>query len=376
MRVLTLSNCDLVESQGSGYVIMNFARGLESLGHQVTLLGSKDCLFGPRTDKARSLRLALGLWRKAGQLVKRIRPDLVEFYGGEAWLATDRLARKPGRRFKIVAHSNGIEPFVHETLARHGVPNTVHGGRLKWYQGRLSFPMERAFARADAVVTVSQPEAEYAIRCEFQPRERVLGIDNALPDHFLGLTFVADRPKTIGFCGSWLARKGIAVLTTDLTTVLREAPDWNLHIVGVGEQFEAAAHFPPDILPRIQITGYLTDKTQLRHIYQSWAIAVMPSVYESFGLVATEAMASGCALVASRTGFAATLRDGDDAMLLMEPRTPHLYVAVKGLIERPALRQRIAHAGWERVQCLNWKSSVRLLENFYLQLLNQAVNRN
>jgi glycosyltransferase involved in cell wall biosynthesis len=368
VTILTLSNCDLVESQGSGYVIMNFARGLESKGHRLKLLGPQDCILLPKLGKARSLRLALGLWRKAVRLVKELQPDIVEFYGGEAWLATDRLSRMANRRFKIVAHSNGIEPFVNETLAQHGIHNTANGARPKWYQGRMRFPVEKAFTRADAIVTVSQPEADYAVRRGFQPRERVLAIDNALLADFLGQPFMAVRPNTIGYCGSWLARKGASLLATDLAEALRAAPGWKLHLVGVGKEFQASNHFPDDVVPRVQVTGFVSDKAELRRIYQSWAIALMPSIYESFGLVAAEAMACGCALVANRTGFAATLADGQEAMLLSEQASPHLANAVLRLIRDEPLRNEIARRGHERVQSLHWKNSITRLERFFLQL--------
>ena len=372
MKILSLSNCDLVESQGSGYVIVNFARGLESRGHRVTLVGPKECILWPGRNKARSLRLALGLWRKSLRLVKDVSPDIVEFYGGEAWLATERLGRQPNRRFKIVAHSNGIEPFAGETLSRHAVHNTPNGRPPKWYQGKLRFPVERAFTHADAVVTVSQPEADYAIRRNFQPADRVLGIDNALTPEFLDQPFVRERSKTVGFCGSWLARKGNALLARDMAESLRQFPDWSLHLVGVGREFKAADHFPADILSRITVTGFVADKIALRDIYQSWAIALMPSFYESFGLVAAEAMSCGCALVASRTGFAGGLKDGEEALLLPEPKSPHLRDAVATLVTNPSLREKIAQAGWKRVQSLRWSASIDLLESFYNRLTRVA----
>ena len=353
-------------------MITNFARGLAMRGHRVKILEPKDCILMPGAGKARSLRLAIGMWRRSHEVVKQFRPDIVEFYGAEAWLATDRLSLQPNRRFKLVAHSNGIEPLVAETLRRHGVYNTGSGGAPKWYQGRIRFPIERAFDRADAIVTVSQPEAHYVLKRGFQPADRILAIDNALPEDFLSQPLVTERPKTIGYCGSWLARKGVSLLASDLTSVLREAPEWKLHLVGVGKDFQAGDHFPEDVVPRIQVTAYVTDKAAQRRIYQSWAIALMPSIYESFGLVAAEAISCGCALVASRTGFAATLADGHEALLLPEPASPHLANGIFRLIRDEPLRRRLAQTGWQRVQSLRWEESISTLEAFYLQIIDRA----
>lgn len=370
MRILTLSNCDLVRSQGSGYVIMQYADGLRDLGHQVDLVSPQESILWPKCQKARSLRLAFGMWRKAATLVKMLKPDVVEFYGGEAWLATDRLSRVEHRPYKIVAHSNGLEPFVDETLALAGVYNTADGKPPRWYQGKLRLPVAKAFTRADAIVTVSQPEADYAVRRQFRPPERVLAIDNALGADFLDQPFIPERPKTIGYCGSWIARKGVALLATDLRRVLEERPDWRVHLVGVGSDFRPEEYFPAAVCGRIAVTGFVSDKNELRAIYGSWAIAVMPSIYESFGLVAAEAMACGCALVANRTGFAAELREGEHALLLAEPQPPHLYAAVMRLVKEASLRREIAAKGWLRVQGLRWSENISKLEAFYLRLSN------
>ncbi len=329
-------------------------------------------MFWPGQYKARSLILAVGMWCRALHRVKKLQPDIVEFYGGEAWLATDRLSRIKDRTFKIVAHSNGIEPFVAQTLARHAIHNTAQGESPKWYQGRLRLPVEKAFTRADAIVTVSQPEADYAIQHGFKSREFVLSIDNALPEDFIGLAFDAKRPKVIGFCGSWLARKGVDLIVSDVSAVLRQFSEWKLNIVGVGRDFQARQHFPADVVRQITVNSFVTDKAELRGIYNSWAIALMPSVYESFGLVAAETMACGCALVASRTGFAASLTDGEEAMLLIEQASPCLKDALTALIQDEALRMRVARRGQERVQRLRWLPNTAALENFYISLVGHG----
>jgi glycosyltransferase involved in cell wall biosynthesis len=264
---------------------------------------------------------------------------------------------------------------VDETLNRHGLHNTANGLPPKWYQGRVRFPSEKAFTRADAVVTVSQPEADFVVRQMYQPVERVLGIDNALTSEFLDHPFIAERPKVIGYCGTWLARKGVELIARDVARVLRTAPEWSLHLVGVGREFNAADHFPADLLPRITVTGFVADKIALRSLYQSWSIALMPSIYESFGLVAAEAMACGCALVANRTGFAASLVHESEALLLDSPHTPALQIAVQRLMENETLRRRIAENGWRRVQRLSWDESIAAIESFYLRLLSETRPR-
>jgi glycosyltransferase involved in cell wall biosynthesis len=369
MRIVTLSNCPLNESQGSGYVILNFAHGLRSLGHDITLIGPDATELFPRFGKARSPRLAFGMWKTASHLVGTLKPDIVEFYGGEAWLATACLSRRRRRSFRIVAHSNGIETFKYETLKRHNLPDTADGNSPKWYQGHLRFPVKKAFVKADAIVTVSQREADYVIRTGFQPSERVLALNNALSDQFLGQAFRIERPRVIGFCGSWLRNKGIDLIVQDVTAVLRQESQWRLHLVGAGTEFRAETYFPNDVLSRILVTSFVADKAELRKLYHSWAIALMPSVYESFGLVAAEALSCGCALIASDTGFPAELKHELEFLLLPQLASPYLYNAILRLIRDEPLRIRIAQGGWRHVQNLRWDENVKRLESFYAEML-------
>lgn len=376
MRILTLSNCDLVESQGSGYVITGFVQGLRDLGCEVRAVGPCDLIFCPTISVGRQHRLAIGIWLKCLRHIKEFRPDVVEFYGGPAWLATLLLSLRWKRPFLIAAHSNGLEPFVKETLNKLGIYNSFDGGFRNWIQ-RISSCLNQcqyAFTKADVIVTVSEREREFALERHYQSENRILAINNALPDEFLRQPVNGIDKKTIGFCGSWTIRKGINLLVPALISVMREFPDWSVHLVGVGEQFRIQDHFPSKFISRIKTESFVENKTVLKDIYRSWAIVVMPSLYESFGLVAAEAMACGCALVATKTGFAACLKDNAEACLV-EPTTASLLNGLRNLITHPELRERVAIAGQLRVQALRWSDNVHRLHDFYLCHLQRRLKK-
>ena len=96
---------------------------------------------------------------------------------------------------------------------------------------------------------------------------------------------------------------------------------------------------------------------------------ILPSVYESFGLAASEAMACGAALAATRVGFAAGLRDREEAMLLPEPSAEALRQTLELLCRDEALRRSIAQGGYQRVQTLRWDGAVATVEASYLRWL-------
>ena len=163
----------------------------------------------------------------------------------------------------------------------------------------------------------------------------------------------------------------LALIERDLPPLLRDFPAWRLALVGVGSDFRPAEHFPDDVLPRITVIPHADRETELRRLYQGFAISILPSIYESFGLTGAEAMACGCALVASPVGFAAALRHGEEAFLLGDPGSPDLSASLKTLIEDAELRRRIAHGGYLRVQSLRWDGAIGELEAAYQTWLGE-----
>ena len=181
-RILTISNCPLVESQGSGYVILNFAERLRRKGHIVDLRGPEACEVFRFFRKAKWHRISWGMaWLAIREVFKKDY-DVVEFYGAESWLAVSWLCRLQGRRFLLVQHSNGIEPLAAQKTIENLGSVSLDGDPLKWYQRLLKVPAENAFTKVDGLVTVSRCDADYALAKGYQPQERIVAIDNALPE--------------------------------------------------------------------------------------------------------------------------------------------------------------------------------------------------
>jgi D-inositol-3-phosphate glycosyltransferase len=81
---------------------------------------------------------------------------------------------------------------------------------------------------------------------------------------------------------------------------------------------------------------------RLRLFYAAAEATVMPSSYESFGMVALEAMACGCPVVASRVGgLTTTVKDGVTGLLVPEGDGPALGAALRRLLGDPDLRDRL-----------------------------------
>ena len=104
----------------------------------------------------------------------------------------------------------------------------------------------------------------------------------------------------------------------------------------------------------VTFTGRIDDGEFVRQ-YARAAMAVVPSVYEGFGLPAGEAMACGVPVI-STTGGALPEVVGEAGILV--PPADHLLLAgaIKALLDNPALADKLGRDGYKRVQDnFTWK---------------------
>lgn len=365
MRILSVSNCPLNPNQGSGYVITGYARCLRDRGHDVVALEPSDYEWLPRLHVAKRLRMLCGYSAATLRALRRGKYDLVELWGAESWWIALRVARRPTRPL-LVGRSNGLESYAMSVgrPRKQFAPRRIVANCFERWQDT-----EAAFRRVDLLTTVSSFDGRFAGEQRYQPPDRLLVLENPLLDQWLNQRFTKARPPVLGFFGTWIDRKGCDVLVAVLPPILRAFPDWRVRLVGIGER-RAEEIFPSDVAGRIEVVPYVDDRARLRELYHETAVVMMPSRYESFGLVAAEAMACGCALVASRTGFADALKSGEEAMIVEGVESGAWVKALHGLLVDEPLRWRLARNGHYRVQSLNWADAGGRLDAFYQRHLN------
>jgi glycosyltransferase involved in cell wall biosynthesis len=374
VRILTVSNCPLSEATGSGYIVLGYTDRLRRLGHEVDLLGPEEYEPLRRYSRGRSYRQAVGMLRCAKGRISQKSYDVLEFYGGQSWLAIMCLDLVPHREFVLVSHANGLESHYLSTLEAHR-RNGIPLPRRRWYQVDQSPLFERAYRFADVLVVPSEFEARFARERGYQGADSVVVIENPLPDDYIGVPIDFRRRHRIGFCGSWLPAKGTHAVMTDLQNILAECPRVSLSVVGCGTELVKEREFPAALWDRVDVVPFIQDKAALASFYQSLAILVLPSLFESFGLVVTEAMANGCAVVTTPVGFAADLRPDEEVKLMEGWGSPALYRAVRELLTDERLRLRIAKGGYRRVQSLRWREAASRLEQSLLESVERRRRR-
>lgn len=105
--------------------------------------------------------------------------------------------------------------------------------------------------------------------------------------------------------------------------------------------------------------------------YSGADIVVVPSRYESFGLVAVEAMATGTPVVASRVGgLAYTIEDGVTGLLVRQGDVAELSRAIDGLLTDDEGREEMYERCVATASRFSWSSVVDQIEHVYRRLVD------
>lgn len=122
-----------------------------------------------------------------------------------------------------------------------------------------------------------------------------------LPDELrMGIT---PQEKAIVFLGRLVPEKGIWQLINSFAKVRESIADAKLYIGGRGPQKAILEERVAELglADRVVFTGFLKEKER-NYIYDRASVAVFPSLYEPFGIVALEAMATRTPVVVSDIG--------------------------------------------------------------------------
>jgi len=174
--------------------------------------------------------------------------------------------------------------------------------------------------------------------------------------------------------------KGLETLLDAVACLRGSGTPARLVVVG-GEADESAAGHEADVRRRAARLGLADAVTfvgaqrqeRLRDWYCAADVTVLPSYYESFGMVALEAMACGSAVVASRVGgLQTTVRDGVTGVLVPESDPCALAEAITGVLGDAALRWRLGREGRRWAAAHRWPCVAEAICREYAALAGAA----
>lgn len=177
-----------------------------------------------------------------------------------------------------------------------------------------------------------------------------------------------DGHSNILFVGRIDPIKGLDILMDALRMLKR---DVKLIVIGgpsKGERnFESIKTYGSDL--QIEFMGPVKHEALARY-YSKTSMVVVPSYYESFGLVGLEAMASARPVVAfSHTGLSETV--SQDAGILVKMSARNLAGAIDTLSGNHELRQELGSTGRDRALAYDWSNIARQYRIIYEKVIEK-----
>ncbi len=178
--------------------------------------------------------------------------------------------------------------------------------------------------------------------------------------------------KIIFHIGRIVREKGLGVLLEAMPRVLEVEPRVKLVIAGKGPYLDELRHraYQLGIYSRIYFTGYIDDNTR-NALFQSADVAVFPSLYEPFGIVALEGMAAGIPVVVADTGgMSEIVKHGVNGLKAYSNNIISLADNIIWALQHPDHTLQMKHKAMEDIKNIyNWERIASKTIEIYEQVL-------
>ncbi len=260
---------------------------------------------------------------------------------------------------------------------------TEHGRHQGWVkdepQAHIHATERRMAQRADATIVCSYYMRGHVADIFDIDEGRVAVIPNGVDPSELQPTgdlqalrasFAAPHEKLVLLVGRLVYEKGFQLALDALPGVIEQVGDVRFLVAGSGTH-EAELKAQAERLGLGEhgtFVGWIGDDV-LHSLYRIADLCVMPSIYEPFGLVALEAMASGCpCIVADTGGLREVVPVGERVGLRFNGGdAEHLGVMIERLLVDDELRDRLVTEASEHVLRFDWDDIAQRTREIYDQ---------
>src|SRR5215213_5837702 len=305
--------------------------------------------------------------RAAGaELLDEVEPDLVHSHDWLVAGAARKLARDAGVPWLVTVHAT-----------EYG----RHQGWVDKHPQRHIHAVERRMVRdADHVITCSHYMRRHVADVFAVPAARVTAIANGIDPS--DLQPVADLPrlraryaepdeKLVLLVGRLVYEKGFHLALDALPGLIERLGNVRFLVAGSGtaeaELKEQAKRL--GLMEHGSFAGWTGDD-ELHSLYRIADLCLVPSIYEPFGLVALEAMASGCpCIVADTGGLREVVPGGGRVGLRFRPKdSKALGRMAEQILTDDALRDRLVAEAREHVLRFDWADVARQTAAVYREV--------
>ena len=362
MKILLLVSQFYPHTGGVEVAVYNLARALLKQSSDVTVVTAKAPWSLPSVENVDDLLIkryflalpktiksalvfpflfpltVIKLWR----LIKSQKIDVLNIhFADDAAFYALILKYLTGVRLVVSLHGNDVEKFPVESFFR------------RW--------LLRCLLKVADSVTVNSRYLEDRL----QKKVEIIGNGINLDEFSTIQPFSHPNPYIL-FLGRLVYKKGVDLLIQAYAAVCRDLP-FDLLIAGDGQERRNLEDLVKKrgMGDRIKFLGQVENKFG-HELMAGASLFVVPSRLEPFGIVVLEAMATGCPVLASRTGgLTEIIQDGQTGVLFSSEDVVDLSTKLLELLLNPTKMERLKTAAWEGVQKYTWDVVARKYLEIY-----------
>lgn len=396
---------------GLGTYAQNICPKMVKMGHDITLFTMNDGNL-----KTREIMQGIEIHRPMTLGTSEILPYLItedlkrwgkriEFFGQilsynllSATKFVNELLKKEGYEFDLVVAHDWLSAIAGIMIKREtNLPFVFHIHSTEW--GRVMdqgsetiIHLERKAAEvADRIVTVSYIMQSDLINHGFEGKKisvcwNGIDVNKYNPSNLAHSEIQAIREKygirpeekMIFFVGRLTPIKGVIQLVHAMPIILKECPKVKLVIVGKGELEETISELIGRLGLRENVKTvfeFITEEERILH-YAACDLAVFPSLYEPFGIVALETMAMAKPVVVGASGisgFREIVIPGETGLHVNGNDPADIaHWGIIPLLKNPEKAKEMGKQGRKRVEeYFSWEKATESTLEIYQQVLKR-----
>jgi glycogen(starch) synthase len=269
-----------------------------------------------------------------------------------------------------------VVPFIYKAAGTIGLQRFRQF--FTWHDifGRIYFPIlgqleKMAALHANSIIAVSDTIKQELITTYKIPGKKIKRIYNGVDTgrfkpvknkESVKSKFHLNSKKVILFVGRLSPIKGPQLLLHAIPMVLRSYPDAFFLFIGDGvlSSYLQLMIYKLNISNSVKFLGFKSN-LEIPNYFAMADICVIPSLYEPFGLVALESLASGTPIVSSNVGGLAEIQNILGTFPTISPLTPvNIALQINALLSHPEKIERLGQIGRKLVaQHFTWKQCAR-----------------
>lgn len=284
-------------------------------------------------------------------------------------------------------------PVIHMFHTLGAMKNTVARGDEGETDERVA--LERMLLHeVDRVVAATPLDADQMVQHYAADRERITVIPCGVDlenFHPIGQNSAREQlgvpphpHNMLLFVGRIEPLKGLDTLLRAMALLVEQKPELRgnicLAIIG-GDKRETPSQWSAEMKRIRRLQGELgigelitfqgsQDQRKLPIFYNAADAVIVPSHYESFGMVALEAMACGTPVIASNVGgLRYTIRDGETGLLVPREDPAALAEKIALLLDDEPLRLHLGRNGQHHAQRYSWRTIAHEMRELYDHVL-------